>query len=205
LGLGNGGLGRLAACFLDSLATLNYPAIGYGIHYEFGLFKQEIINGQQVERPDSWMASGGNPWQIARPENSQRVKLYGKVESRFNEKGDWVPEWVNTSDIVGIPWDIPVVGYGAETINFLRLWESKATEDFNFDEFNKGDYIDAVHDKAVGETVSKVLYPNDSTEQGKELRLVQQYFFVSCSIKDILRRYKNAHNGWQNFTKTTAI
>ncbi|MDR2735684.1 MAG: glycogen/starch/alpha-glucan phosphorylase [Puniceicoccales bacterium] len=204
-GLGNGGLGRLAACFLDSLATLNYPAIGYGIHYEFGLFKQEIINGQQVERPDSWMSSGANPWQIARPENAQRVKLYGRIESHFNEKGDWTPLWVDTRDIIGIPWDIPVVGYGAETINFLRLWESKATKDFNFDEFNRGDYIDAVHDKAVGETISKVLYPNDSTEQGKELRLVQQYFFVSCSIKDILRRYKNAHSGWKNFTGTTAI
>ncbi|MDR0351159.1 MAG: glycogen/starch/alpha-glucan phosphorylase [Puniceicoccales bacterium] len=204
-GLGNGGLGRLAACFLDSLATLNYPAIGYGIHYEFGLFKQEIINGQQVERPDSWMASGDNPWQIARPENAQRVKLYGRVESHFNEKGDWEPRWIDTRDVVGIPWDIPVVGYGAETVNFLRLWESKATEDFNLDEFNRGDYIDAVHGKAVGETISKVLYPNDSTEQGKELRLVQQYFFVSCSIKDILRRYKNAHSGWQNFAKTTAI
>jgi starch phosphorylase len=151
------------------------------------------------------MASGVNPWQIARPENAQRVKLYGRMENHFNEKGDWMPRWVDSRDILGIPWDIPVVGYGAETVNFLRLWESKATEDFNLDEFNRGDYIDAVHDKAVGETISKILYPNDSTEQGKELRLVQQYFFVSCFIKDILLRYKNAHNDWQNFAKTTAI
>jgi starch phosphorylase len=196
----------LAACFLDSLATLNYPAIGYGIHYEFGLFKQEIVNGQQVEKPDSWLASGNNPWQIARPENAQRVKLYGRMESYFDEKKGWVPQWIDSRDVLGIPWDIPVVGYGAETINFLRLWESKATKDFNFDEFNRGDYIDAVHDKVVGETISKILYPNDSTEQGKELRLVQQYFFVACSIKDILRRYKNAHHdNWKNFIKTTAI
>jgi starch phosphorylase len=205
LALGNGGLGRLASCFLDSLATLNYPAIGYGIHYEFGLFRQEISDGKQVERPDNWMISGGSPWQIARPENSQRIKLYGSVCNRYNEHGDWIPSWENTQDIIGIPWDIPIVGYGAETVNFLRLWEAHATEEFNLENFNRGDYIQAVRDKVERETISKILYPNDSTEQGKELRLVQQYFFVACSIKDIIRRYKNLHDNWSQLTKTITL
>jgi starch phosphorylase len=205
LGLGNGGLGRLASCFLDSLATLNYPAIGYGIHYEFGLFRQEIFNGKQVERPDNWMIAGGSPWQIARPENAQRIKLYGSVSNHYNEQGDWVPVWEKTKDILGIPWDIPIVGYGAETVNFLRLWEARSTEEFALEDFNRGDYIQAVYDKVDTETISKILYPNDSTEQGKELRLVQQYFFVACSIKDIMRRYKNLNADWSNFTKTVTI
>ncbi|MDR1590557.1 MAG: glycogen/starch/alpha-glucan phosphorylase [Puniceicoccales bacterium] len=203
--LGNGGLGRLASCFLDSLATLNYPAIGYGIHYEFGLFRQEIVDGKQVEHPDSWMIAGRSPWQIARPENAQRIKLYGNVKNHYNEQGDWVPVWENTQDIIGIPWDIPIVGYGAETINFLRLWEAHATEEFNLENFNRGDYIQAVRDKVETETISKILYPNDTTVQGKELRLMQQYFFVACSIKDILRRYKNLNKDWSNFTKTVTL
>jgi starch phosphorylase len=203
--LGNGGLGRLASCFLDSLATLNYPAIGYGIHYEFGLFRQEIVNGQQVEHPDNWMTAGRSPWQITRPENAQRIKLYGNVKSHYNEQGDWVPIWENTQDIIGIPWDIPIVGYGAETVNFLRLWEAHATEEFNLENFNRGDYIQAVRDKVETETISKILYPNDATTQGKELRLMQQYFFVACSIKDILRRYKNLNNDWSNLTATVAL
>ncbi|MDR2812775.1 MAG: glycogen/starch/alpha-glucan phosphorylase, partial [Puniceicoccales bacterium] len=203
--LGNGGLGRLASCFLDSLATLNYPAIGYGIHYEFGLFRQEIIDGKQVEHPDNWMISGSSPWQIARPENAQRIKLYGNVKNHYNEQGDWVPIWENTQDIIGIPWDIPIVGYGAETVNFLRLWEAHATEEFNLENFNRGDYIQAVRDKVETETISKILYPNDTTAQGKELRLMQQYFFVACSIKDILRRYKNLNKDWSNLTKTVTL
>ncbi|MDR0445082.1 MAG: glycogen/starch/alpha-glucan phosphorylase [Puniceicoccales bacterium] len=192
MGLGNGGLGRLAACFLDSLATLNYPAIGYGIHYEFGLFRQEICDGQQVEKPDNWLLFG-NPWQIVRPENAQKIPLYGRVVDHFNAKGDWCPLWIDTQEILGIPWDIPIVGYGGKTVNFLRLWESRATHDFDLEEFNRGDYTDAVLEKIHGENISKVLYPNDTTENGKELRLIQQYFFVACSIRDILRRYKNAH------------
>ncbi|UPA28246.1 MAG: glycogen/starch/alpha-glucan phosphorylase [Verrucomicrobiota bacterium] len=203
--LGNGGLGRLASCFLDSLATLNYPAIGYGIHYEFGLFRQEIRDGQQFERPDNWMIAGGSPWQIARPENAQRVRLYGTVSGHYNDQGNWIPVWENTQDIIGMPWDIPIVGYGAETVNFLRLWEARATEEFDLEHFNRGDYIQAVHDKVETETISKILYPNDTTEQGKELRLVQQYFFVACSVKDIIRRYKNVNKDWSNLTKTVTL
>ncbi|MDR0740288.1 MAG: glycogen/starch/alpha-glucan phosphorylase [Puniceicoccales bacterium] len=203
--LGNGGLGRLASCFLDSLATLNYPAIGYGIHYEFGLFRQEIADGKQVEHPDNWMIAGRSPWQIARPENAQRIKLYGNVKNHYNEQGDWIPVWENTQDIIGIPWDIPIVGYGAETVNFLRLWEAHATEEFNLENFNRGDYIQAVRDKVETETISKILYPNDTTAQGKELRLMQQYFFVACSIKDILRRYKNLNTNWSNLTQTVTL
>jgi starch phosphorylase len=205
LSLGNGGLGRLASCFLDSLATLNYPAIGYGIHYEFGLFRQEFSSGKQLECPDKWMILGRNPWQIARPENTQRIKLYGTVSNHYDEHGDWAPVWENTRDIVGVPWDIPIVGYGAETVNFLRLWEAHSTEEFGLEEFNRGDYIQAVYDKVNTETISKILYPNDSTEQGKELRLVQQYFFVACSIRDIIRRHKNLHADRTNFPQTTAI
>jgi len=195
-GLGNGGLGRLAACFLDSLATLGYPAIGYGIHYEFGLFRQEICNGQQVEKPDNWLLFG-NPWQILRPENARKIPLYGRVVDHFDERGDWRPRWVDAQEILGVPWDIPIVGYGGRTVNFLRLWESRATHDFDLEEFNRGDYTDAVLEKIRGENISKVLYPNDTTENGKELRLIQQYFFVACSLRDILRRFKNAHSDLQ--------
>ncbi|MGE9290639.1 MAG: glycogen/starch/alpha-glucan phosphorylase [Puniceicoccales bacterium] len=204
MGLGNGGLGRLAACFLDSLATLDLPAIGYGIHYEFGLFKQEFENGYQVERPDNW-EKFGNPWEILRPEYMQTVKLYGRVENRVDEKGDFKPEWVDTRSVNGIPFDIPICGYGTKTVNFLRLWESKASEEFDFQIFNEGGYVEAVHDKAVGETISKVLYPNDATESGKELRLVQQYFFVSCSLQDIMRRFLKKESDWNEFPSKVAI
>lgn len=204
MGLGNGGLGRLAACFLDSLATLNLPAVGYGIHYEFGLFRQEFQDCRQVERADNWLQYG-NPWQIVRPEYTKEVKLYGRVENTMDDTGDWRPAWVGTQMILGVPWDIPIVGYGAETVNFLRLWESRATKSFDFQLFNEGGYTDAVQEKARGETISKVLYPNDSTESGKELRLVQQYFFVSCSLQDIIRRYKHTNDNWDNFDEKVAI
>lgn len=204
MGLGNGGLGRLAACFLDSLATLEYPAIGYGIHYEFGLFRQEIVNGQQVERPDNWLQYG-NPWQVQRPEYQVPVHLYGRVEDHFDDKGDWCPRWVDTRQLLGIPWDVPIVGYGATTVNFLRLWESRASAVFDFDTFNRGGYVEAVRQKALGETVSKVLYPNDKTEVGKELRLVQQYFFVCCSLHDIIRRYRKSNEGWDLFPEKVAM
>ncbi len=204
MGLGNGGLGRLAACFMDSLATLEYPAVGYGIHYEFGLFRQEFVNGKQVEHPDNWLQFG-NPWQIIRPEYTQEIKLYGKVETHFNDNGDPYPAWIDRKTIVGVPWDIPICGYDAHTVNFLRLWESRASKEFDLTVFNEGGYVEAVREKAVGETISKVLYPNDNTESGKELRLVQQYFFVSCSIKDIIRRYFVKNEGWDNFAKKVAI
>jgi starch phosphorylase len=151
------------------------------------------------------MIFGRNPWQVLRQENVQRIKPYGTVNNNYNEYGDWVPAWEYSKDILGIPWDVPIVGYGAETVNFLHLWEARATEEFNLEGFNRGDYIQAVYDKANTERISNILCPNDSREQGKELRLVQQYFFVACSIKDIIRRYKNLNADWSNFTRTTAI
>jgi starch phosphorylase len=205
MGLGNGGLGRLAACFLDSLATLDYPALGYGIHYEFGLFKQEFVNGNQVEHPDRWMLFG-DPWEIIRPEYTQEIKLYGHVENVFDDTGHCRPRWVGTKTIIGVPHDIPIAGYGTKTVNLLRLWASRATDDFDLAAFNSGGYVEAVREKAVGETISKVLYPNDKTENGKELRLVQQYFFVSCSIRDIIRRhFRNPENSWANFSEKVAM
>jgi starch phosphorylase len=205
MGLGNGGLGRLAACFLDSLATHDYPAIGYGIHYEFGLFKQEFVNGHQVEHPDNWIMFG-DPWEIMRPEYTIRVQLYGDVVHEFDDRGNSRPRWVNTKTILGVPFDTPIAGYGTATVNFLRLWASKATEEFDLATFNRGGYVEAVGEKVVGETVSKVLYPNDKTDNGKELRLVQQYFFIACSLRDIIRRHrKHLENSWDNFADKVAI
>lgn len=204
MGLGNGGLGRLAACFLDSLATLDYPAIGYGIHYEFGLFRQEFSNGHQIELPDDWMRYG-TPWEIVRPEYTQTVELYGHVENVFDDKGNYVPQWVNTRKILGVPYDIPIPGYATNTVNFLRLWESRPAEKLNLEAFNRGGYSEALADKTKSETVSKVLYPNDHTEAGKELRLVQQYFFVSCSLRDIIRRFRKLPRTWAEFPGKVAI
>jgi len=204
MGLGNGGLGRLAACFLDSLATLNLPAIGYGIHYEFGLFRQEFKDGFQVEHPDAWQEKGC-PWEIMRPNFSQEVKLYGRVEHRMDDKGQFHPAWVDYNTLEGMPFDVAIVGHGAETVNFLRLWESRASQEFDFDVFNDGGYVEAVREKAMGETISKVLYPNDNTESGKELRLAQQYFFVSCSLQDIIRRFFDGHQSWDEFDKFNSI
>jgi starch phosphorylase len=205
MGLGNGGLGRLAACFLDSLATLDYPALGYGIHYEFGLFKQAFVNGSQVEHPDNWMLFG-DPWEVARPEYTQEILLYGRVENVFDDRGNYRPRWVGTKTILGVPHDIPIAGFGTKTVNLLRLWASKSTEDFDLAAFNRGGYVEAVHEKAIGETVSKVLYPNDKTENGKELRLVQQYFFIACSLRDIIRRhFRNPENSWDNFAGKVAV
>jgi starch phosphorylase len=204
MGLGNGGLGRLAACFLDSLATLDLPAIGYGIHYQYGLFRQEFRNGYQVELPDDWMKYG-TPWEIVRPEHTTEIELYGVVENVFDTVGNYVPKWTGTKKLIGIPYDIPVPGYGTTTVNFLRLWSSKAAEDFNFEAFNRGGYDEAVHDKNSSETVSKVLYPNDNTESGKELRLIQQYFFVACSLKDIIRRFRRSNDDWNDFPEKATI
>lgn len=204
MGLGNGGLGRLAACFMDSLATLNYPAVGYGILYEFGLFKQKISGHRQEELPDNWLKFG-NPWRVLRAERTQTVSLYGHLEQYHDDKGDLNNRWVASKTILGLPWDIPIVGYRGNTINFLRLWESRASEDFDLKIFNEGGYVQAVKEKTEGETISKVLYPNDKTENGKELRLVQQYFFVSCSLKDIFRRFKVNHSDWNDFPKKVVI
>ncbi|HEU4679283.1 MAG TPA: glycogen/starch/alpha-glucan phosphorylase, partial [Terrimicrobiaceae bacterium] len=204
MGLGNGGLGRLAACFLDSLATLDYPAIGYGIHYQYGLFKQEFRNGYQVELPDAWMQYG-TPWEIVRPEHATEIQVYGYVENVFDDRGNYVPRWMGWKKLVGIPYDIPVPGYGTNTVNFLRLWESRAPEEFDFEAFNRGGYEEAVREKNHSETISKVLYPNDKTDSGKELRLLQQYFFVACSLKDIIRRFRRANEDWQDFPEKVAI
>ncbi len=204
MGLGNGGLGRLAACFLDSLATLEYPAVGYGIYYEFGMFRQVFVDGQQVERPDSWRKFGC-PWEIVRPEYTRTVRVYGRVEMQFDRRGNPSPCWVDTREIAGLPYDIPICGHRVGTVNFLRLWEARASQDFDLDIFNKGGYVEAVRDKVEAETVSKVLYPNDSAEHGKELRLLQQYFFVSCSIQDIIRRWRKRNRDWETFPDKAVI
>ncbi len=205
MGLGNGGLGRLAACFLDSLSTLDYPALGYGIYYEFGLFKQEFVKGAQIELPDNWIRFG-DPWEVVRPEYAQKVQLYGRVENEFDDRGNYRPRWVGTKTVLGVPHDIPIAGYGTNTVNLLRLWASKSDEGFDLAAFNAGGYVGAVQEKAIGDSVSKVLYPNDKTESGKELRLVQQYFFVACSLRDIIRRhFRTPGNSWQNFADKVAV
>ncbi|XOV77709.1 MAG: glycogen/starch/alpha-glucan phosphorylase [Aestuariibacter sp.] len=205
MALGNGGLGRLAACYIDSLATLEYPALGYGLHYEHGLFRQEIQNGKQIERPDSWR-DYGNPWEICRPESIQEIPLYGYVETKYGEHGKIQKEWHPGSIVKGLPWDIPVVGYEGKTVNVLRLWEAQSSDYFNWDVFNAGGYIDSHAETVQSETISKVLYPNDETEAGKELRLIQQYFFCACSLKDIVRRYKRAHgDDWSRFAEQVVI
>jgi starch phosphorylase len=204
MGLGNGGLGRLAACFLDSLATLDLPAVGYGIHYQYGLFKQEFRNGYQVELPDAWMQYG-TPWEIVRPEYTTEVPIYGHVENIFDDLGNYVSKWVGWQKLLGVPYDIPIPGFGTQTVNFLRLWESRASEEFNLEAFNSGGYEQAVHEKNRSETVSKVLYPNDKTESGKELRLVQQYFFVACSLRDIIRRFHKSNTDWATFPDKVAV
>ena len=204
MGLGNGGLGRLAACFLDSLATMDLPAIGYGIHYRYGLFRQEFLNGHQVEEPDNWTEKGC-PWEIMRPLFTQKVKLYGRVSPHVGPDGKQKSVWLDYKTIDGVPYDIPIVGHGGKTVNFLRLWESVAGDKFDLEMFNQGSYVEAVREKAEQETISKVLYPNDSTEAGKELRLIQQYFFVTCSLQDIIRRHFRMHDSWDSFDASTVI
>ena len=185
-GLGNGGLGRLAACFLDSFATLEVPSLGYGIRYEFGIFTQEIVDGWQVEKTDKWLRFG-NPWELVRPEWAVEVKLGGKTEQYVDERNRPRVRWVPNMTVIGVPYDTPILGYHTNTANTLRLWRSEAPESFDFAIFNRGDYYGAVNQKVASENLSKVLYPNDEQLRGKELRLEQQYFFVSCSLQDMLR------------------
>jgi glycogen phosphorylase len=185
-GLGNGGLGRLAACYMDSLATLNVPAIGYGIRYEFGIFDQAIRDGWQVEVTDKWLRFG-NPWEIVRSEIAFDVKFGGRTEPYHDEAGRYRVRWLPEKVVKGIAYDTPVPGYRVPTTNLLRLWKAEATEPFDFEAFNVGDYYRAVDEKVISETISKVLYPNDEPEAGKQLRLAQQYFFVSCSLQDMIR------------------
>lgn len=204
LGLGNGGLGRLAACFLDSMATLELPAFGYGIRYEYGIFTQEIDNGYQVEKPDNWLRYG-NPWEIMRPEHTYKIKFKGKIISHKDQDGEEKFQWVDTEDILAVAYDVPIPGYGNNTVNNLRLWQAKSTNDFDFTTFNQGDYIKAVEDKNLSENISKVLYPNDNNHSGRELRLKQQYFFVSASLQDIIRKYKINDNDFSKFHEKNAI
>ncbi|MGE5436104.1 MAG: glycogen/starch/alpha-glucan phosphorylase, partial [Syntrophothermus sp.] len=204
MGLGNGGLGRLAACFLDSMATNELPAFGYGIRYEYGIFKQEIENGYQVEKPENWL-SYGNPWEVLRRELTFRVKFYGKVVIELDANGKQVKNWVNTDDVLAVAYDIPVPGYKNNTVNNLRLWQAKSTNEFSFQEFNSGNYLAAVESKNISENISKVLYPNDTITSGKYLRLKQQYFFVSATLQDIIRKYKINHKTFDKFAEKTAI
>ena len=191
-GLGNGGLGRLAACFLDSLATLGYPSYGYGLRYDYGIFHQRIVDGQQVEVPDGWLRYG-NPWEIPRLGDRFRVQFHGRVHTYVNDRGRLTKEWVDTKDVLATPYDTPVPGYGTGTVNTLRLWGARAVQEFDLEEFNAGDYIGAIEARARSENICRVLYPNDNVFVGRELRLAQEYFFVSATLQDIIRRYKKRY------------
>ncbi|MFZ0792535.1 MAG: glycogen/starch/alpha-glucan family phosphorylase, partial [Candidatus Korobacteraceae bacterium] len=203
-GLGNGGLGRLAACFLESLATLAMPGFGYGIDYEYGLFKQEIFNGFQREKPDRWKANG-TPFQIEHPEESGNIPMYGRVEGPREVEHSLEQVWLNQKIVVGIPTDMPIVGYLGQTVNWLRLFTARASEDFDIEIFNRGDYIRAVEQKIQSENITRVLYPSDSVMSGKELRLIQEYFLVACAMGDILRRFRQQHKKIQLLPSKVAI
>ena len=197
-GLGNGGLGRLAACFLDSCATLQLPVMGYGIRYEYGIFRQTIKNGEQVEEPERWLIQG-NPWELERPEFTETIKFGGRTERWTDGDGKVIHRWVDTNDVLAVPYDTPVPGYRNGTVNTLRLWRAQARDVFDLGQFNAGDYSGSVLQKNAAENISMLLYPNDVTEMGKELRLRQQYFLVSATLQDILRRWKSAHG--EDFTR----
>jgi len=197
--LGNGGLGRLAACFLDSLATLGMPGYGYGINYDYGLFRQEIDNGYQTEKPDLWRTHG-TAWQIERPDAACIVPVYGSIE---HSQG--VPRWVDWRMVIGVPADIPIVGYAGRTVNYLRLFSARAAEAFDMQMFQQGDYLRAVEQKIASEMISQVLYPSDAMEAGRELRLIQEYFLVACALRDILRRYLKSHTTFDAFPAQVAI
>ena len=201
-GLGNGGLGRLAACFLDSLATLEYPGYGYGLRYEHGMFRQDFANGWQMERPDDWLEFG-YPWEVVRPEDSVPVLAYGRIEDLGPSRSH--PVWVDWQMVQGVPYDIPIIGYGVNKVNTLRLWHSRAAEGFRLDVFNQGDYVRAVEEKNWAETITKVLYPSENTHAGKELRLLQEYFLVACSVRDATRRHLKRHKDLTNFAARNAL
>src|SRR5690606_47763 len=196
-GLGNGGLGRLAACFLDSMATLGIPGIGYGIRYEYGIFRQDLVGGAQVEVPDNWLRYG-NPWEVNRPERTYAVHFGGRVIQYTGASGRFIHEWVDTQEVLAMAYDIPVPGYRSPTVNTLRLWSAKATQEFDITFFNRGDYIKAVEQKSQTENITRVLYPNDDQLAGKELRLKQEYFLVSATLQDALRRHLESHSDLYN-------
>ncbi|MGZ8164798.1 MAG: glycogen/starch/alpha-glucan phosphorylase [Methylobacter sp.] len=204
-GLGNGGLGRLAACLIDSCATLQLPVIGYGLRYEYGMFTQIIVNGEQVEKPDHWLRHG-NVWEIERLEYSHGIKFGGHTEIQTDENGEQRHCWVATSNVLAVPFDTPVPGYQNDTVNTLRLWKAVATEEFNLDEFNAGDYAEAVEAKIAAENITMVLYPNDANENGKELRLRQQYFLASASLQDVIARWTGLHgNNFSRFAEKNCL
>jgi len=203
-GLGNGGLGRLAACYVESMATLGIPGYGYGLYYEFGIFKQVIKDGWQVEEPDEWLKFG-TPWATERPEYAINVPFYGKVETVKDEFGRTRFKWTETKNVLAIPHDIPIIGYGNNTVNTLRLWSARSSNQFDLEIFNHGDYLNAVEDKARTENISKVLYPNDNLYEGKELRFKQEYFFVSATLQDIIRRYLKTYDDFGKFSEKVAI
>ena len=202
--LGNGGLGRLAACFLESLATLGMPAYGYGINYDYGLFKQEIDNGYQREEPDSWL-NQESPWMVHRPDQACIVPVYGHVEHGSDRDGHYNPMWLDWKVLIGIPHDVPIVGCGGGTINILRLYSARASESFDIQIFNQGDYLRALEGKIESEKVSKILYPSDTIASGRELRLLQEYFLVACAIRDMVRRYLERHQDFSSFADAIAI
>ncbi|MEI6214243.1 MAG: glycogen/starch/alpha-glucan phosphorylase [Desulfuromonadales bacterium] len=193
-GLGNGGLGRLAACFLDSCATLRLPVMGYGIRYEYGMFRQRIVDGRQIEEPDHWLRDG-NPWEQERPEFTQRVRFGGRSEHYRTENGERRVHWIETRDVLAVPYDIPIPGYRNGTVNTLRLWKAAATDAFDLGEFNAGDYAESVATKNEAENITMVLYPNDASENGKVLRLRQQYFLASASLQDVIDRWMFVRKG----------
>jgi starch phosphorylase len=203
-GLGNGGLGRLAACYIDSLATLEIPAIGYGIRYEYGIFDQEIKEGWQVEITDKWLRYG-NPWEVARPDREVEVKFGGHTKTYTDDRDRYRVRWVPYKVVKGVPYDTPILGFQTNTANTLRLWKAEAPESFDFEAFNKGDYFGAVHEKTECENITKVLYPNDESAQGKQLRLEQQYFFVSCSLQDMIYIMKIQNLSLERFHEQYAI
>ncbi len=203
-GLGNGGLGRLAACFLESLATLGMPGFGYGIDYEYGMFKQEIVDGYQREKPDLWK-SQGTPFYIERPHDVCAIPVYGRIEHTRDSKGVRRQHWLDYKIVVGVPNDMPVAGFGGVTTNYLRLFTARSSEDFDIEIFNRGDYIRAVEQKIASENISRVLYPSDSLLSGRELRLVQEYFLVACSLKDIVRQYLASHTTFDAFPAKVAV
>jgi starch phosphorylase len=202
-GLGNGGLGRLAACFLESLATMDMPGYGYGIDYEYGMFRQEISHGFQREKPDRWKTNG-TPLQIQRPAEAIVIPLYGRVENA-RDRANYRQSWLDYQVVLGVPSDMPVVGYNGQTVNYLRLFQARSSEDFDIDIFNRGDYIRAVEQKIASENISRVLYPSDSVMAGKELRLVQEYFLVACAVRDIARNFLAEHSDFATFPDKVAI